>query len=112
MSNHSSWCVTRLYVQESVKNKVKHDIYLLNVDSQEQKAVDALLHAARVTLTQHFIASAIRAAHSKKDNIESAKTMCNNQIKGWPVVRIKVTDINEKVWFHVQQITAGQQPHD
>ena len=82
------------------------------VEAEEQEAVDSLLHSARVTLTHQFLAAAIVAAASNVDQVEVAKSTANNQIKGWPYVKIKVTDINEKVWFHIQQITAGQQPRD
>ena len=72
----------------------------------------ALLHDARATFTEHFLAAAIRRAVKDKANIESSKSLCNNQVKSWSAVSISFDDIHNKVWKHVQQITAGQQPHD
>ena len=85
---------------------------MIPLDKDATQAVDDMLHAARVTLSEHQLAAAARSSSTSKDQLEVSKTAVNNQIKSWKSVSIKISDIHHKLWTHAQQITGGKQPHD
>ena len=95
-----------------MKHKVRHELFMLKYEPDEKQIYDDLCHLARVTLTEHYLVSAIRAVSKDPLHMEAAKTLINNQIKSWGTVGIRCTDVQDKVWALAQQITSGKQPQD
>ncbi len=94
-----------------LRHKTRHEVFLLEYPKAEQKVYEELLAASRVSLTEHYLLSAVRSADSDALNIEASKTLINNQLKSWSTVGIKCTDLHPRLWAFAQQITAGKQPH-
>ena len=95
-----------------MKQRVRHEVFMLQYNKEDEARYEEILHASRVTLTELFLVKAISSAHANKSNLQEAVTLINNQIKSWSSVQIRTEHIDSKVWHFAQQVTSGKQPTD
>ena len=108
-------CVIRCLAsntQEMLRNKARHEQYLLLPDEDEVKEYDETLKFARVTVTESHLVAALRNVCAEKQVGDASKASVDAQIKAWHLVGITVDDIQSALWCYCQQITHGKVPSD
>ena len=91
--------------QEWLRHTVRSDLFQVEVESNLKKSVIGTMKAARVTLTEHYLAT---AAAYPAVQAQAAKEVINAQVQAWDALEIRTVDVHSKLWQVCRGITSGK----
>ena len=85
--------------------KARINFFGLSPDLADDETILPLLKEARATLVEHHC---MRACIMAASDMEAAKTLINQQVRGFEMASIKIEDLQPALWLCCTLVTSGQ----